>query len=157
MHYNIPVSKPTSSANFLCSSVGPALTALGVSSSFRKAWLALLKTGGLALASTLLTTTSSFSSSKRHFGLSARIRRSRSSQYSRAAPSSERWGSHPRSDRRLKEIIIRGGQNISPTEVEEAILKNETVFSYKHMLFWKVLDKTNFRIEFSVKSYVFQH
>ena len=28
---------------------------------------------------------------------------------------------------RLKEIIIRGGQNISPTEVEEAILKNEKV------------------------------
>ena len=28
---------------------------------------------------------------------------------------------------RLKEIIIRGGQNISPTEVEEAILKNEEI------------------------------
>ncbi len=28
---------------------------------------------------------------------------------------------------RLKEIIIRGGQNISPTEVEEAILKNEKI------------------------------
>ena len=28
---------------------------------------------------------------------------------------------------RLKEIIIRGGQNISPTEVEEAVLRNEKV------------------------------
>ena len=28
---------------------------------------------------------------------------------------------------RLKEIIIRGGQNISPTEVEEAILKNPKI------------------------------
>ena len=31
------------------------------------------------------------------------------------------------------------------------------MFFYEHMSFWKVLCKTNFRFEFSVKSYVFQH